>query len=210
MISQHWFTGLPHVREKSGEIFFSRSGNCQGISQIVGKFWTGANVREMSGNFMVGFFKSIFYHNFHTWNHLALQFWTELLIIMITSRVFNGPDIMERSLNLTNAIPGLKNLEVLSFCHKFIEKSGDSSSEHFSEIYSFEARLTTNASVHHFLSFLQFLNINILDHTLCWFFYFTFAQRVVHHWLSLHFCHPCDFDNSTSLSNKSTVVTGQL
>ena len=101
--------------------------------------------------------------------------------------------------------------KILKFCHFVIEKSGESSSENFSVIYSFEARITTNASVHHFLSFPRFLNINVLDHTLCWFiFFYRCPKGCSHQCLSLHFCHPCDFDNSTSLPKKSTVVTGQL
>ena len=62
--------------------------------------------------------------------------------------------------------------KILKFCHFVIEKSGESSSKNFSVIYSFEARITTNASVHHFLSFPRFLNIDVLDHTLCWFIFF--------------------------------------
>ena len=156
------------VRKK---IFFQGQEIVREFKKLSGKFWKGANVREMSGNSMEGFLKSILYHNFHTWYHLALQFWTELLIIMTTNRVLNGPGIMEKSLNLTNRIPGLKKSWNFNILSQIQEKSGESSSENFSVIYSFEARMTTDASVHHFLSFLRFLNINVLDHTLCRFLF---------------------------------------
>ena len=47
------YLGLPRVREKSGKIlFFQGQGIVREFEKMSGKFWKGANVREMSGNFM--------------------------------------------------------------------------------------------------------------------------------------------------------------
>ena len=53
------FSGLPHVREKSGKIiFFQGQGIVREFEKLSGKFWKGTDVMEMSGNFIVGFWKA--------------------------------------------------------------------------------------------------------------------------------------------------------
>ena len=78
-------TGLPHVREKSGKIvFFQGQGIVREFEIMSRKFWKGANVKEKSGNFMLGFWKIcyiiIFIHKNNLFSKCKLNLWTSWLI----------------------------------------------------------------------------------------------------------------------------------
>ena len=77
--------GLPRVREKSGKIlFFQGQGIVREFEIMSGKFWKGVNVREKSGNFMLGFWKVcciiIFIHKSNLLSKCKLNFLTSWLI----------------------------------------------------------------------------------------------------------------------------------
>ena len=120
-------TGLPRVREK----FFS------------GKFWKGANVREMSGNFMWGFWKvchvMIFIHKITWFSNCKLNFSASWLItlfpvVLVSSKSYQ---IWQMAFQVR------KSLWVLSFCLIIPGKSMNFSSEMFNVVYFFEARINT-------------------------------------------------------------------
>ena len=90
------YAGLPRIREKSGKkIFFQGQGIVREFEKMSGKFWKGANVREMSGNFILGFRKVchviIFIHKITWFSNCKLNFlssWLEALfpVILVSSK----------------------------------------------------------------------------------------------------------------------------
>ena len=108
-----------------------------------GKFWKGANGREMSGNFMWGVWKIyhviIFIHKI-TWflNYKLnfLSFWhiTLFPVVLVSSKTHQ---------NWQMAVQARKILGDLSFCLKILSKSRNSSSEMFYVVYFFETRIIT-------------------------------------------------------------------
>ena len=93
-----------HTSGKSqGKIYFFKVREFEKMS---GKFWKGANVREMPGNFMWGFWKVyhviIFIHKI-TW------FLNYKLLIILTHHIISScPGVKQNSSKLTNDSPGQK------------------------------------------------------------------------------------------------------